>query len=404
MKPSRAPRPAILLAACSLLAASGCQGGPLAWTLDLGQVAGAGPSLGTPRTPGSNVSLVTPVSASRAPTTPAPTQRTSEAPASAAPSVAPSAAPSVPAAAEPSYAPPEPGAELPPAFTYSDVEPAEQAAVEQAIATDPDLSAYLPADLIHDGGVVLFRLLQAPLPAPKPPANVGGPIAPNTTLGPPPPWTRTITAKSGTQLILRKGCLDGVDCAVGMRPVRATVQVLQRGELRVNDQSKPYGELVRRQIVLRPRDGTLVLAEVSPLTVETQGGRSGLDLKQVTVFEAGGGRVFGLTDFMKPTRIEEEPRLAAGQRLRVEVEVETRRPGTTFVFASRAGNPADRVLLRDDGKGADKLAGDFRFSGEFFAASTAGLQHLAIEVIDPVSYLDRKAYRAFSVAIAYRVP
>lgn len=415
----RAARRAVgLVALACTLAALGCTKSPLAWTLDFAPPLAMA---GKPVAPG--VASAGPAASPTA--TAVPTAGTSTVPASQAPGTAqPSPTASIVDSAE-AIGPDDP---LPAAGTTSDLAPAEQTAVEQAL-TGADVLTYLPADLIHDGGVVLFthdggtsiyrtlaigdgtrRQTDAPSPPPPPPP------------GPAPRWGRDQTAKSGALVTLRKDCAGG-DCAEGGRDVRATVRYQQKGTFAYDGMSgagKRFGALFSRAMRFRPKPGGgYALLEVSPIGVTTNGGRMGLEILQVAVFDksqvdrSGGGQppvgelpkpILELERDDKMISPKDTPTITGGEITRIEVQVRNRVIGAPFVFVAPPGAAADkRVQFFDDGRGDDLQAGDGRFSGHFRMPNKKGLQHVLIDVVDPQSFLPNRPFRANTMGLDFKV-
>lgn len=420
-QPRRVARRAIGLAALACaLAALGCNKSPLSWTLDFAptvSVAGksAAPGVASPAPASSQAPTPFPTigTASQAPT---------QAPATAAPSASASASPTeAPEVSEPI----DPDAPLPAASITSDLAPAEQAAVEQALSSE-DILPYLgSSDLIHDGGVVLLthdggvafyhtlatgdvkrQAATMPLP-PMGPAPIGP-----APIGPAPLWGRSEEAHSDTLLTLRKECPSG-DCVAGTRDVIATVHYQQKGTFTHKGQaagtSKRFGALFTRRMRLVPKDGKYQLAAVSPIQFTTNGGRLGLEIERVSIFRQGtfdqGGppsKALFPADMLLP--LGQVPFAIGGERVRLEVDLMNRGPGVPFVFASVPGAAAEkRVQFFDDGRGVDRAPGDRRYSGEVTLPEKDGLQHVLIDVLDPKSFSPEGRFRANTLGLGFRV-
>ena len=387
-----AMRLAGLAALAGAVAALGCTKSPMAWTLDFAAPAA---TAGKPVAP--NSASFAP---SKAPGTALPTLGASQAPASPAATAGTPSPTAIPTAAAIDPADP-----LPSPSTDSDLAPAEQAAVEQALASE-DLLAYLPSELIHDGGVVLYRTMALDNEN-KPSA---APAAGKKPLGPPPAWARKGDgARSGPQLVLRRDCADPAACAEGDRPVRATVRYQEKGVFTFRDeagvlQTKRYGALSSRVLLLRPTGGTYALAAASPISVTTSGGRAKLEIAQVSFFGKGSAPIAVLRDEGAPAPVASQPRVVGTDLSRVEVDLVDREAGEAFVFLTLPGqDPKKRLMLLDDGLGVDQVAGDGRFSGQFVVPNRPGVQHAVIDVVDPKSFLPAGAYRSNSLGFSFRV-
>ncbi len=379
----------------------GCTKSPLAWTLDFAPsvvVAGRSAAPGTASAMPSASPGATAV----------PTIGTTAAPGSPASATAtPDAVVSEPIEAI------DPDDPLPAASTSSDLAPAEQTAVEQALREDvlPYLGSELIHDggvvlLTHDGGVVLYRTLAAGGDVRRQTNPV--PVAP----GPAPIWGRTEEAHSDTLLTLRKDCADG-DCAEGVRPVRATIRYQQKGKFSYKGPGevveKRFGALFSRSMVLVPKDGKYQLAQLAPIEVITKGGRRGLEIARVSIFRQGtvdkvGPPAHVLIPDRAMVKVGDQPFAIGGERIRLEVDLASRDPGAPFVFAALQGAKATaRVQFFDDGRGVDRVAGDHRYSGEVTTANRPGVQHVLFDVVEPRSFLPNGQFRAYTVGIGFRV-
>lgn len=389
----RRPRAARLLGLAAMagaLAALGCAKSPLAWTLDFA------PPLGVAGKP---------VAPNAAPASPRPALPGSAAP-TASPggpaSVAPTMAATLPPTTTPSAEAIAPDDPLPPAGTDSDLAPAEEQAVEQALASE-DARAYLPAELIHDGGVVLYRTLAAPE------GKAGAEPGAKAALGPPPRWKRADGGRSGPQLVLRRACPDGEACAEGRRPVRALVRYQEKGAFSFRAigtgllAEKKFGALFSRVLLLKPEGGTYRVDAASPISVTTSGGRAKLEIAQVSFFGKGAAPLAVIADEQATFPAGQEPRVVGGDTSRLEVDLVDRAPDGAFVFLTLPGaGPAGRLQLRDDGQGADATAGDGRYSASFVVPNRPGLQHAVIDVVDPRSFLPNGPFRSNSLGLTYR--
>ena len=379
--------------ACAL-AALGCNKSPLAWTLDF-----APPLTLAGKSAAPNAVAVTPTP--RITATAFPTIGTdTPPPASVAPTATTGAASPDAALLTDAIAPTDP---LPSASIDSDLAADEQQAVEELLTSD-DVLAFLPSELIHDGGVVLYRTLAA-----DDVRRQTGPEQPiNRPLGPPPPWVRADGGRSGALVTLRQDCPPGEDCTQGQRPVRATVRYQQKGTFQYRGPegliSKTFGALFSRVMVLKHDDGKYALDQVSPIAVTTTGGRRNLEIAQLSFFGKPPQPLYVAQRADLTIPLDHQPRVVGGDRARVEVDLVNRELGSAFVFLSQLGRgPTGRIQLLDDGRGVDRVAGDGRFSGEFVVPNRPGVQHAVIDVIDPRSFLENHPFRSNSLGISYRV-
>jgi hypothetical protein len=305
------------------------------------------------------------------------------APASTPPAAAGTATPSV----EPST--------LPGASVDSDLAQDDEAAVESLLDSD-ELKGYLPNDLIHDGGVILYQTLALGT-ATRQRLGCAGPT------DPPEIWKRQGEEGGGRQLHVRK--------AAGMGDVAlAEIKYPDRGTFVYRDGGpavrKKFVETFRRQIQLERMGKQWRPTALGPITVESQGGKSGLDIKTAGVFRAGATTAamsFDEQDTLVSLKTP-LPTFQAGESVRVEAEVADKQACDLFVFAYLVGgNDRSRQRLYDDGTNGDRVAGDGIFSGSFVIPATPGPRHLAVNVLDPTVFTPGGLYRSNVVGMTFKV-
>ncbi|MFP5501966.1 MAG: choice-of-anchor X domain-containing protein [Candidatus Sericytochromatia bacterium] len=307
---------------------------------------------------------------------------------------------------------------LPEATVDSDLAPDDAAAIENLLDSEQIL-AYLPADLINDGGVILYQTLAVP---DGPPGDEGGEPVRTTQTGsdaadaggppaasaPPVSWKRLEGERGGRQLVLRRQ--DATQAGVEKR-AQVVVRYPMRGELayRESPSSEPvrkrYTQMFQRVFVFQLQENRWRLSRLSPIHMESQGGRSGLEIASFRAFATGSETAaLTLTDRDRLIAPEEAPVFRPGQSIRVEAEVDSNRRGEFFVFAHLAGrSDRSRQLLVDDGTNGDRLAGDGIYSGTFAVPATEGLRHFALDVIDATTFTPGGLYRSNSLGLTFRV-
>lgn len=312
---------------------------------------------------------------------PAPSAAGSTTPTTAAASATPGPTASEFAAASP----------LPAATVDSDMDPAAQTAIENLLAS-PELSEYLAAGLIHDGGVILYRTLAERTVAQVPPP-------PQPPIAPPPDWRRAEVERGGRQLVVR----NIPDAPAGEQRARITVRYPQRGVLTFGNPQvrKPFVEIFERHFVFRAVDGAWQLAEASPIKFETQGGNSPVEITGVAVFRG---------DAAEPVRLAIAPDqgvpaaslpvFAPGEQVRLEVSATSRVETGVFVFAHLAGR---RGRLWDNGTTGDRRADDGVYSSTFVVPSEPGVHHVGLDALDRRTFTPNGVYRAEGRGLSFRV-
>jgi hypothetical protein len=287
---------------------------------------------------------------------------------------------------------------LPTAGIDSDLDQADEAAVESLIDS-ADIKALLTADLIHDGGVILYQTLASKdnIAARRPRAGCGGVDAP------PDQWKRQSQEKGGRQLKLRR-----VPGANGQAVVDYTQ--VSRGLLTYRDADGParkaFVETATRRMKLARHGSKWELAGVSPLVIAAKNGKAGLDLTSVAVFRSGSATpAFGFDGDDKVLKLDGEiPAFATGETLRVECDVTDKQGCQAFIYAHLVGaSDRTRQQLYDDGTNGDRVADDGIYSGNFVLPATPGQRHIAIEVLDPSTFAAGGLYRSNGVAMNFRV-
>ncbi len=320
--------------------------------------------------------------------------------------------------------------------------PAEDAAAVAEALADEEVVVLLPADLIHDGGTALYRLAtvdgaamddtaasppaETPAtaspataspataspdaenpdeetPAASPPARSPRPSNRPAAAEPPAEWGRQQVAVGKREAATARGARkDEAGAAIGS---------LNRGTFAFKPADggetmrKPFIEVFRRQVGLKKGKAAWHPTALGPMRFETQGGQSGLEvvrLKLDSPDDVSIGFEIGATDVLTP--IADLPHATAGGKLRLEAEVRDRLPGELFVYGRLVGaGAAQRVLLRDDGAGADRKAGDGIYAWELKAPTAAGFHHLAIDVLDARCFQAKGPVRSLAVGFTFEV-
>jgi hypothetical protein len=318
-----------------------------------------------------------------------------------------------PSALAPSATPQAPQAEDPGAFDVTQPLPAasidstlgadEDVLVAAALASD-ELTGFLQTDLVHDGGVVLFRSLALPEALA---VRQAGPDAAQRTPGggAKAPLRRQLERKGERELALRQACEVGEDCRAGKRRVKAEVAVRQVVRAQVTDSSganatKRYAEVFRRELMLRPSAGKLALDAVGPLSLRAAGDVRGLDLREIAASVGEGTPLLAWRAGDRPVPVAQLPLLQAGAKLRVRVRVDGARPGGRLVLAGFPGQSwSERVKLV--ASGVDPTAGEY--SGSVTVPPRAGATHLLVEAVDARGLEPAGSYRSVGLGLSARV-
>jgi hypothetical protein len=298
--------------------------------------------------------------------------------------------------------------ELPPVMTPpaidSDLDAEDNAAIENALNSD-ELSAYMPADLIHDGGVILFRTLAN--------KDDGGPKKAQTetaaTTEAPNDWRRVESRKGGRQLNMRREA-PTEPTAVSIRRAKVQVRYNVAGRFIVKangrEVTKQFNQLFTRTFRFKLESDRWQLADLTPLQHESQGGRSGVDISRVAVYQGDAAQpLHELTgDMDQPIAPDQIPTVAPGASVRLEVTASQKNGVAPFVYAYVVGaTDRARVALRDDGTLGDRTAGDGVYAGTITVPATPGLRHLGIDVLNPAAFQPAGLVRSNGLGLSFRV-
>jgi hypothetical protein len=321
---------------------------------------------------------------------------------------APSAAPTSAANLE-TMSPAPTASELPPVMTPpaidSDLDAEDNAAIENALNSD-DLAAYMPADLIHDGGVILFRTLANKDDSGGKRSQTDNAAA---TAEAPNDWRRVESRKGGRQLNVRREAPAQPSInSHGRAKVQVRYNVAGRFIVKANGRevTKQFNQLFTRTFRFELKDAKWQLAELTPLQHESQGGRSGVDISRVAVYQGDASQpLHELTGDMNQSIAPETiPTLAPGANVRLEVTASQKNGNAPFVYAYVVGQTdRARVALRDDGMQGDRTAGDGIYSGAVTVPSTPGLRHLGIDVLNPAAFQPAGLVRSNGLGLSFRV-
>ncbi|MEB3329876.1 MAG: hypothetical protein VKQ33_11650 [Candidatus Sericytochromatia bacterium] len=291
---------------------------------------------------------------------------------------------------------------LPAAGLDSTLEASEDTLVSAALASD-ELAGFLLTELVHDGGVVLFRTLAGPVAsAGRQPEPEGSRKAPARRKA---PVQRRLERKGERQLTLRQACEGDAACRSGQRRVKAEVVVRQVVRAQVTDAAgsnttQRYAEVFRRDLVLRPVAGKMALDAVGPASLRSAADGRGLDVREVTASLADGTPLLAWRTGDRPTPVAQLPQLPPGAALRVRVRLEGTRPGGRVVLASFPGQAwDDRVVLV--ASGLDPTEGDF--SGTITVPSRPGASHLLVEAVDARGLEVAGSYRSVGLGFSARI-
>lgn len=312
-------------------------------------------------------------------------------------------------------------------YDQGDVPPNEGPAYQQALADD-GTQAYFPGDLIHDGGVILYRLQQMGLGL----APLSSPMVAGAASGKPSDGMATRTNQQGARPLDDKPCLSLDDLPQqwqranflpGGRDVRlrrqgqgmvvATVVATNRGALRFRLplrpklQEKRYNERFKRELLFELKGSKAKLIAVGPIELESQKGRGRLNFASITVRSTPGGPLLASLgaktgDFVP---VDQLPAVASKSSLLVEVKLGDGQGCPPYLFAHflSQGGARDRVPLQDQGISGDATPNDGIYSAFVPVLGPAGLAHLGVEALAPSSFATRSPYQALAVGISFRI-
>jgi hypothetical protein len=300
---------------------------------------------------------------------------------------------------------------LPAAAVDSDLESGDQTAIENLLNSEA-LEAYLPSDLINDGGVILYQTLAARETkqekdgADKDATPVA--IADDTAPAQPPArWVRQNIERSGRQAQLRRLGNGGSD-----RRAQVVVRYDQRGQFVYQDPTdskgarrKNFRQKFERVLRFGLKGGEWTLLDFSPVRMENKDGQSGLDVQSLQVFQPGAASAaVSLTTFDRFVTPAEVPTFKPGETLRAEVTMKSRKGSAAFLFAHVVGtNDRAKQRLMDDGTNGDRVAGDGVYTGSFVVPGGAGMRHFGIDVLDPVVFTPKGKYNSNTLGLTFKV-
>jgi hypothetical protein len=308
--------------------------------------------------------------------------------------------------------PPAPPLTLASPSIDSDLDAEDNAAIENLLDSD-DMEAYMPSDLIHDGGVILFRTMATRKETAArvlPGTNVAVTAEADVALAEPPQdWRRTEGRRGARQLVLRKEGGNGEQPGLLSKRARVVVKYGVAGQLLFNTNgrrvAKPFSQQFSRTFKFKLADARWQLDELTPLQHESQGGRSGIDLDHVALYAAGEDKprseVVKEERFISP---DEVPTFAPGESVRLEVKATQKKDAPVFVYAYMVGGTdRSRVLLKDDGTLGDEKAGDGIHTATFAVPTTPGLRHFGVDVINAAAFQPAGLVRSNGLGISFRV-
>lgn len=285
--------------------------------------------------------------------------------------------------------------------------PADDNAALQSVVDSDQLSAYLPSDLIHDGGVILFRTMAVDDRAAGATTTTTSDAEPDQ---PPSDWKRSDGKRVGGRKLEIRGEGNGQVGTASLRQARMTVRYAIAGSLDYRGAAgrqihKAFTETYNRTFKFKFDDNRWQLDKLSPLRLESEGGHGGLDLERVQVFANTQDQP--LTEVNNQDRFDnpsEVPAVKPGDSLRIEATARKTDAGKLFVFAYLVGG-ADRarMMLVDDGTQGDKKAGDGIYTGTVIVPAAEGLRHVAVDAIDGSSFTAGGRYRSEGVAATFNV-
>ncbi|HEY9721599.1 MAG TPA: choice-of-anchor X domain-containing protein [Oscillatoriaceae cyanobacterium] len=318
--------------------------------------------------------------------------------------------------------PDTPDTPLPSPSADSNLDAADQGDVE-GLLDGSDVSQYLPDDLIHDGGVILFRTLSLGTatssgatangstnsgPTTTTTADPAATDAPTATgaAAPPQKWVRENVQHGGRQDRLR----ISDDPSTHDKLVDATLRTVMRGTFAYeNARGKivrnRFTEVFSRELRLRhKKNDKWRLDAVAPIVISSQPAPARLTIDAARFYQGTSSAPFytvnGTTDWQTPGK---EPALSPGELVRLEVEAQNSQ-GDVFAFADLVGpNDRTRQQLYDDGTHGDRSANDGVFTGTFTVPATTGLRHFAIDVLDPADFTPTGPYRALAWGLSFQV-
>lgn len=293
----------------------------------------------------------------------------------------------------------------------SDLDAEDNAAIENLLDSD-DMEAYMPSDLIHDGGVILFRTMATRKDTTDralPGAAVVATSEASLSAEPPQDWRRTEGRRGGRQLVLRKEGGGGDQPGILSKRARVVVKYGVAGQLIFNAAgrrvTKPFSQQFSRTFKFKLADARWQLDELTPLQHESQGGRSGIDLDHVALYAAGEDKpraeVLKEERFISPDKV---PTFTPGESVRLEVKATQKKDAPVFVYAYMVGGTdRSRVLLKDDGTLGDAKAGDGIHTATFAVPTTPGLRHFGVDVINAAAFQPAGLVRSNGLGISFRV-
>lgn len=297
---------------------------------------------------------------------------------------------------------------LPAASVDSDLASEDQAAIVNLLDTEA-LEAYLPSDLINDGGVILYRTLAAPkADERKEKVAITQTNRVEAPAEPPEIWGRRIQEGGARfrQLKLRKDTADG-----NKKRAVATLRYPMRGLFaykypNAKAVSTPFVQTFKRDFRFVADEKGWALAEVSPIQYESKAGHSGLEFASLAVYR-GSESTPAFTPLNTLDRFLGTGALPAfqpGETIRVEVMLQTARNKDAFVFAHLVGNAErNRQQLRDDGLEGDRVAGDGIYTRSITLPDSPGLRHFGVDILAPSSFAPGGAYRSNALGMTFRV-
>lgn len=367
------------------------------------------------------------------PTPLAATPSPSTSPSSPAPSLAPSAHPSSLEALALQPEGEEPEALPSDSYDPGDTSTAEGEELRLALA-EGGTELYLPGDLIHDGGVILYHLTQADGPGPGGPRQADPTLRPGRE-DPKPPGDRThAKARPGLALALGQGesCLDWDQLPEtwqrsqfipggrhtrlrkeGPQSFLVQVEATNRGSLRfVRPQQgkgveKRYNERFHRDFRFQRLQGKLQLQALGPILLDSQGPNQALAFQELSVQGSGQNRplITWRPDATGLQALTDLPTVPPLSQVVVSLKLSTTQACPPFLFAhflSQRG-ARERIPLRDDGLDGDATANDGRFSALISVPAGTGLAHLAVEALASSSFLPKGKAEGSAVGLSLQV-
>ena len=262
----------------------------------------------------------------------------------------------------------------------------DQSAIDSLLVSNEFLS-YLPANLIHDGGVILFRTLL------------------DVSDAEPDAWSRENVTTGIRRDVFRK-------VATGDPSARAAsvdIQIPMSGSLVYQDpqsgqiDNKSFNEVFDRKFLFRLNGNQWGLDALTPVKLAPTSDVNGFRIDRLALFHLDSPVPIELgTDFGELTPLASVPNFSPGETLRVEADVSRQTPGGIFAYVHVVGQDDRlRVPMSLDGPSPDHTSQVF--TGLVTVPSTPGVEHLAIDVLGSGTFSPGGLYSGLALGRTFNV-